>query len=112
MVEHIKKELDFGERLAQLAEEAAELAQAALKLRRAYDGLNPTPKSFTECVEDLVGEIADVRVCLRVLDSEDPLGVEDLMKAKIARWYNRLNEKNQQTSEAPHGKEPTADGTD
>lgn len=31
------------ELLAQLAEEGAELAQAALKLRRAYDGTNPTP---------------------------------------------------------------------
>lgn len=30
--------------LAQVAEEASELAQAALKLRRALDGTNPTPK--------------------------------------------------------------------
>lgn len=29
--------------LAQMAEEAAELAKAALKLRRAKDGVNPTP---------------------------------------------------------------------
>lgn len=35
--------------LAQLAEEASELAQAALKLRRALDGTNPTPKSVEEC---------------------------------------------------------------
>ena len=35
--------------LAQLAEEASELAQAALKLRRALDGTNPTPKSVAEC---------------------------------------------------------------
>lgn len=34
-----------AELLAQLAEESAELAQAALKLRRAYDGTNPTPKN-------------------------------------------------------------------
>lgn len=32
--------------LAQLAEEASELAQAALKLRRALDGTNPTPKIY------------------------------------------------------------------
>ena len=36
--------------LAQLAEEASELAQAALKLRRALDGTNPTPKDIEECV--------------------------------------------------------------
>lgn len=35
--------------MAQLAEEASELAQAALKLRRALDGTNPTPKSVEEC---------------------------------------------------------------
>lgn len=34
--------------LAQLAEEASELAQAALKLRRALDGTNPTPKNVEE----------------------------------------------------------------
>lgn len=37
--------LSKTEILAQLAEEASELAQAALKLRRAMDGTNPTPKS-------------------------------------------------------------------
>lgn len=39
--------------LAQLAEEASELAQAALKLRRALDGTNPTPKSVEECLENI-----------------------------------------------------------
>lgn len=31
--------------LCQLAEEASELAQAALKLKRAMEGTNPTPMS-------------------------------------------------------------------
>lgn len=34
--------------LAQLAEEASELAQAALKLRRAINGKNTTPRSISE----------------------------------------------------------------
>lgn len=34
--------LPTAELLAQLAEEAAEVAQAALKLRRCYDGRNPS----------------------------------------------------------------------
>lgn len=42
--------------LAQLAEEASELAQAALKLRRALDGTNPTPKSVEECEANLIEE--------------------------------------------------------
>ena len=93
MIEYIQRELPPEELFAQLAEEATELAQAALKLRRIYDGKNPTPKSFAEAVEDLVEEIADVRVCLRVLNSEHPLGIEAKMDAKIVRWYNRLIER-------------------
>jgi hypothetical protein len=41
--------LSQGEILAQMAEELAETAQAALKLRRALDDLNPTPKTIPEC---------------------------------------------------------------
>lgn len=43
--------------LAQLAEEPSELAQAALKLRRALDGTNPTPKSVEECLENIQEDI-------------------------------------------------------
>lgn len=37
--------------LAQMSEEFSEGAQAALKLRRALDGTNPTPKTIEECWE-------------------------------------------------------------
>lgn len=40
-----------SEILAQLGEECAEGAQAALKLRRAYDGTNPTPKNVEDCLK-------------------------------------------------------------
>lgn len=53
--------------LAQLAEEASELAQAALKLRRALDGTNPTPKSVEECRKAFEEEYADVMVCIRYI---------------------------------------------
>lgn len=53
--------------LAQLAEEASELAQAALKLRRALDGTNPTPKSVEECRKAFEEEYADVMVCMAAL---------------------------------------------
>ena len=36
-------ELAVEEKLAGLAEECSELAQAAQKLRRVFDGKNPTP---------------------------------------------------------------------
>lgn len=52
--------------LAQMGEEFAEGAQAALKLRRALDNTNPTPKSMGECLDNLIEEYADVLVCLTV----------------------------------------------
>lgn len=45
LITKIVEHLGMNEILCQLAEEASELAQAALKLRRAYDGKNPTPKT-------------------------------------------------------------------
>ena len=42
-IEYVRKTLSKEEQLAQLAEECAELGKAALKLRRVYDGRNPTP---------------------------------------------------------------------
>lgn len=73
--------------LAQLAEEAAELAQAALKLRRALDGKNPTPKTVEECRRDLCEEYLDVLICTGVLNLDlSPEGAED----KLLRWMKRL----------------------
>lgn len=61
--EYIQNNLPKAEILAQLAEEAAELAQAALKLRRALDGVNPTPVSVDEAFNNLIEEMADVDLC-------------------------------------------------
>lgn len=92
--------------LAQLAEEASELAQAALKLRRALDGTNPTPKSVEECLENIQEEMADVFVCLTMFGKsaerdgiliynrymEKVIKIED---EKEARWLHRLQDKEQ-----------------
>ena len=63
------KEIDLPktEILAQLGEEAAELAQAALKLRRALDGTNPTPVSEAEAWKALIEEFSDVALCCKLL---------------------------------------------
>lgn len=53
--------------LEQLAEESAELAQAALKLARKLRGVNPTPKTEQECWNALLEEIADVQVAVEQL---------------------------------------------
>lgn len=96
--------LSKTEILAQLAEKASELAQAALKLRRALDGTNPTPKSVEECLENIQEEMADVFVCITMFGkSAERDGIliynrymEKVIKIKYekeARWLSRLKEK-------------------
>ena len=87
--------------LAQLAEEASELSQAALKLRRALDGKNPTPKSVEECEANLLEEVADVKValgayvedakpCVRAVVTEE---IGKTADRKLDRWLSRLQAK-------------------
>ena len=85
--------LDDKELLCQLAEEAAELSQAALKLRRAMDGKNPTPKSVAQCKSELDEEIADVLLCLEELTLFRDLDfiIQDaFVEAKRKCWLSRL----------------------
>lgn len=91
MIEQIRKKLDTPELLCQLSEEASELAQAALKLRRAITGINPTPVSVEEATDDLEEEIADVMLCLSVAGfSNHPAKYKKAMDAKAQRWATRL----------------------
>lgn len=93
-VETVCKYLGTPELLCQLAEEAAELAQAALKLRRVIDGTNWTPKTLVECQNALAEEIADVQGVLQALDFSAPLVdygvVREFQTAKMSRWAKRL----------------------
>lgn len=94
------------ELLAQLSEECSEAAQAALKLRRAGGGENPTPVSEEEAFSNLVEELADIYLCSIVLfggelDDDDPCNMCDavgnriveIMEQKLARWKYRLMKK-------------------
>ena len=93
MTQIVRDHLPTAELLAQLAEEAAELAQAALKLRRVYEGTNPTPVTQKDALAALREEYADVRLCLKVLDILGTPGpVYDLMDRKLARWCSWLLE--------------------
>ena len=62
-IEYVRNTLSKEEQLAQLAEECAELGKAALKLRRVYDGRNPTPVTRPEAFNNLVEEIAMNVMC-------------------------------------------------
>lgn len=95
-LETVREYLDQEELLTQLAEEATELAKAALKLRRAYSGINPTPVTTRDAFEDLMEEIADVANCLSVLGfdrSIDRMRVARIGQEKMERWATRLEEK-------------------
>ena len=56
--------------LEQMAEEAAELAQASLKLARIIRDENPTPVTYHEAASHLVEEYTDVIQCAEELDLE------------------------------------------
>lgn len=92
--------------LAQLEEEASELAQAALKPRRALDGTNPTPKSVAECEANLMEEFADISNAVTTLcdawfgddlDSEREFwdAKSEIENDKYKRWLSRLESKEQ-----------------
>ena len=85
----IKMNLPVTEILAGLAEEASELAQAALKLRRVFDKTNPTPKSEEEAIECLYEEIADVKLYLSMIDIPN-VYIDEIMQTKEKRWALRL----------------------
>lgn len=92
--EYIKEKLSQEELLCQLAEEASELAQAALKLRRVYDGSNPTPVKRSEAFNNLKEEVADVLLCLDTLNMNAyNRDYSDFWNRKIHRWAKRLREK-------------------
>lgn len=77
--------------LAQLAEEATELAQAALKLRRAMGRVgNPTSASFEEALEHLHEEMADVIVCENQVYGIDWGVIDKICYSKRGRWEGRL----------------------
>ena len=81
--------LPLTELLAGLAEEAAELAQAALKLRRVFDKTNPTPVSEESAIDHLEEEIADVELYLDKITYSKQY-VKRIKAEKQARWDKRL----------------------
>ena len=85
----VLEKLGRTELLAQLAEEAAELSQAALKLRRVLDGRNPTPVTEAEATLHLQEELTDVLLCA-VTVGVDRTEVERFIRAKSARWSARV----------------------
>lgn len=81
--------------LEQLAEEASELAQAALKMARIIRGENPTPVTWETATDNLREEVSDVRLCIRVLEEKRVItDTTDLETQKLQRRIKRLEEQN------------------
>lgn len=90
-VEYIKSRIPLPDLYEQLAEEAAELSQAANKMARYLRGINPTPKSEQEVQNNLIEEYTDVvNVACNILEIHPDWLVSDY---KLYRWAKRLEEK-------------------
>ena len=85
--DYILENIGMPAALEQLAEEASELSQAALKLARIYRGENPTPVSREEAVHSLFEEFTDVLLAGDVCNIYKDAAIYD---HKLMRWATRV----------------------
>ena len=93
IIQQIALQLGEEELLCQLAEECAELIQAAMKLHRIRNGTNPTPVTEEEGKAALLEEIADVSICLTALGVDSGLNrmkIQEIVDRKTRRWVESL----------------------
>lgn len=83
--------LPLVELLAGVAEEACELGQAALKLRRVFTGENPTPVTREEAIGHFEEELADLELYLDSINYSRK-HVNEIKDRKLARWEARMQE--------------------
>lgn len=86
----IREQLSSADQFAQLAEEAVELAHAAMKMQRILNGTNPTPVTEKEAMGKVMEEICDLHNALEVLKLDVNLKYEGIRKKKMARWVERI----------------------
>lgn len=97
-LEYIAENLSDEDILCQISEEADELAKAALKLRRAITGTNPTPVTVDEEEKNLVEEYGDIAAAMTayymkhgIIDKEVADALEQ-RNTKYNRWAQRIKE--------------------
>ena len=73
----------------QLAEEAAELAHAALKLARIGRGENPTPVTRLEVMMKVNEELSDLQLVCEVIGLKPD---RQIQVQKLKRWAQRIME--------------------
>lgn len=90
-IKEIRERVPVPDIFDQLAEEAAELAQAANKMARVMRGTNPANIDEKEAMKNVIEEYTDIHVVAKdILE----LQVDGLQADyKIDRWAKRLKEK-------------------
>lgn len=79
--------------LEQLAEEATELAQTALKLARIVRHENPTPVDYETAFYSFLEELGDTRLCIKVLEEKyGKLNTIRGERKKLERWQTRIDD--------------------
>lgn len=98
-LQYIRDNVSCADQIGQLAEEAVELAHAALKLERVVRGTNPTPVTQIEATVKLCEEVADVLNALEVLKIwPGTESINGIREEKLDRWVERIKER-----KAKHG---------
>ena len=101
-MEYIVSSLDEEDFLIQIAEEAAEVAQAAAKYARILRGKNTSPVNLENINEMLMEELNDLRIAEAAFIQKKCRGVTFeaahnltafIAGYKVDRWYSRLKEK-------------------
>lgn len=85
--------------MEQLAEECSELAQAALKMARKERGENPTPETLGECFKALIAGMANVQLCIWVVETSRGLDLRCRCNWKREQWAKRILEARGETQE-------------
>lgn len=87
-IKYIQENLSKPALYGQLAEEAAELAQAALKMQRYLMRENPPRQNLAEINRAIAEEYADIQICMEALGS--PALDNDMyiatLRFKPTRW--------------------------
>lgn len=86
----VREQLSPADQFGQVAEEAVELAHAAMKMQRILNGTNPTPVTEKEAMGKVMEEICDLYNALEVLKLDVSLKYEGIRKKKMARWVERI----------------------
>lgn len=104
--DYINDRLNTRDLLEVLAEEAAELSQAALKQIRAckmHGSKNVTPVTPETARLNVLEEFADVALVAQILgifNGRNQAKIEEVQILKLRRWVERLKEAEQQEGKA------------